>query len=185
MVLTHIYTGMKMFVWVCVTQGHGGVHPTAHLNTAELHTEASSSGLPQHSCTHTRSLPGCCHAVALTMIQSEPDLGSMMAQRLPRFVPTEGNFSRGNKQTMNSADLSEIRKAGIYIMHLHFLYLKHHVFSHETEKLCSSILIVALSHLIVQNRSLITSFNCSLCLLFGFFDYILMTIFNISNALNV
>lgn len=128
MVLTHIYTGMKMFVWVCVTQGHGGVHPTAHLNTAELHTEASSSGLPQHSCTHTRSLHGCCHAVALTMIQSEPDLGSMMAQRLPRFVPTEGNFSRGNKQTMNSADLSEIRKAGIYIMHLHFLYLKHHVF---------------------------------------------------------
>lgn len=173
MVLTHIYTGqhsgMKMFVWVCVTRGHGGVHPTAHLNTAELHTEASSSGLLQHSCTHTRSLHGCCHAVALTMIQSEPDLGSMMAERLPRFVPTESNFSRGNKQTMNSADLSEIRKAGIYIMHLHFLHLKHHVFPHQTEKLYSSILIVALSHLIVQNCSLITSFNCSLCLLFGVF----------------
>lgn len=62
MVLTHIRTGqnsaMKMFVWVYVTQGHGGVHPTAELNTAELHAEASSSGLLQHSCRHTRSLHG-------------------------------------------------------------------------------------------------------------------------------
>lgn len=57
MVLTHIYTGQnsEMFVWVYVTQGHGGVHPTAELNTAELHAEAASSGLLQHSCRHTRS----------------------------------------------------------------------------------------------------------------------------------
>lgn len=68
MVLTHIYTGqnsgMKMFVWVYVTQGHGGgggLHPTAELNTAEVHTEASSSGLLQQ--THkepARVLSRCC-----------------------------------------------------------------------------------------------------------------------------
>lgn len=35
---------------------------------------------------------------------------------------------------MNSADLSEIKMAVIYIMHLHFLNLKHRVFPHQIKK---------------------------------------------------
>lgn len=61
-------------------------------------------------------------------------MGLIIAERPPLFVPTLSNFSRGNKQTMNSTDLSEIKKAVIYM----FFPIK--------KKLYSNILIVALSY---------------------------------------
>lgn len=131
MVLTHIYEGqnsvMKMFMWVYVT----GTPECPSHSSRTRHIKASSSGLLHHSCRHTRSLHRCCHTVALTMIQSEPDLESIITERPPLFVPTENNFSGYNKQVMNSTDLSEIKEAVIYIMHLHFLDLKHHAFVHQ------------------------------------------------------
>lgn len=84
-----------MFVQVCVTRGQRSVHPTAELGTLK------------HQVQGTHMKPArCWHTVALAMIQSHPDLELIITERLTLFIPTEDNFTRENKQTSNSADLS-------------------------------------------------------------------------------
>lgn len=61
------------------------------------------------------------------MIPSHPDLDLIITERLPLFIPTEDNFTRENKQTLNSADLSKLKKLR-FASYICFLYLKRQYF---------------------------------------------------------